>query len=166
VLLSDIPTLYYRAGNRHHRAATIGGLPIHPGCRGLSTTNNQFVHCLCTLHILTRYLLQTLSACRSQGLFWLRWKKPDAVRPFKGRHQNLLWLIYANLEFFNSLVANCLFLLGRCCLLWVILFTIFQSDLFSFFISISGPIPASCKWQRRYTSSSLLFVSPVSSHMQ
>jgi hypothetical protein len=100
VLLSDIPTLYYRAGNRHHRAATIGGLPIHPGRRGLSTTNNQFVHCLCTLHILTRYLLQTLSACRSQGLFWLRWKKPDAVRPFKGWHQIYYGLFMQISKFF------------------------------------------------------------------
>jgi hypothetical protein len=46
-----IPILYYNAGNRDYRAATISGLPLHPGRRGLSPTNYQFIYRSCMSHI-------------------------------------------------------------------------------------------------------------------
>ncbi|PSS37483.1 hypothetical protein PHLCEN_2v690 [Hermanssonia centrifuga] len=32
----------------------------------------------------SEFILMTLTLGGSQGLFWLRWKKPNAIRPFKG----------------------------------------------------------------------------------
>lgn len=68
----------------HYCPSTVCCLPVHPRCRRLSGSNHKSFHRRGQCMFPTLYSNPERSDRFVQGLFYLRWKKPNAVRPFKG----------------------------------------------------------------------------------
>lgn len=97
--------------------------------------------------------------CGCQGLFWLRWKKPNAIRPFKGIPV-IASLFHSSSKYIKySVVAICGLLPCRSGIPYVFDLCSYQAcKLTAIIYSPHRAIPQACQRSRRHTSIAILSV--------